>query len=175
MADTESDVEAEQHDMNAPFNSPAAKAARIFHAAKMPNPTPYRGLIHVKTKTGKGRVKAQHTYTDSKGKRHLIVGPTRAWGMSTFFEGKHVIKTKEMAQAEAAHDHDDLKNAHEGYGLGEITTGRKAKFYGEFNFPDDINKSRAPHAQRAIDYVVNYVAHGQGKMFSIPWPYYVPT
>jgi hypothetical protein len=133
MTDTESN--GEHHDMHAPFKSPEAKAARELAEAAAPNPSPHRGLRFYKTKSGKGRVKARHMHTDDSGKRRQQEGPAHGWGMRIIIEGKCVTKTKEMAQNEAAHDHDNFKNEHEGRGLGELPTGKRAKYCGECNYP----------------------------------------
>jgi hypothetical protein len=77
-------------------------------------------------------------------------------------EGKFVIKTKEMAQNEAALEHDNLKSEYEGRGFGEITTGKRGKYFGEYNYPAVINKGRAPGARVAQDYATNWVVHHQG-------------
>jgi hypothetical protein len=81
-------------------------------------------------------------YTDSEGKRRVVYGTARGWGTTLIIEGKRVLKTNEMAQDEAAHDHDNLKNEHEGRGFCDFPTGPKAKFFNEYNYPDDINKIR---------------------------------
>jgi hypothetical protein len=137
MFGTESDDEV-THDMHAPFGSAEAKEARDFYGASMPNPTPHRGLFHYTNPvSGEGRVKACLRYTDSEGKRIYVKGTAHGWGTTIIIEGKVVRKTKEMAQDEAAHDYDYLKNEHEGRGFCDLPMGRKAKFFNEYNYPDD--------------------------------------
>jgi hypothetical protein len=78
-------------------------------------------------------------------------------------------KTKEEAQDAAALDHDNLKNEHEGRGIGEIPTGRRVKYFNEYNFPDVVNNGRAPDSRQAQPYQVNWVVHGQGRIgHSVP-------
>jgi hypothetical protein len=120
-------------------------------------------------------IEVQHnTNTDSKGKVCQKKGPRHGWGMRIMFEGECVIKTKEMAQKEAALDHDDLKNKHEGLGKGVIPTGKRGKYYNEYNFPTVINEGRSPDARDAIDYVVNVCRIAAKVVLRRPRPYYVP-
>jgi hypothetical protein len=155
--------------MHAPFKSQKAEAARKAAEAAAPNPSPHRGLRFYKTKLGKERVQARLCYTDSTGKKREDVGPAHGWGTGPSRKQRcRWHKTKEEAQDAAALDHDNLKNEYEGRGVGKIPTGARAKYFGEFNFPDVINNGRAPDVRRAQPYQVNCGSFMAKVEFCIP-------